>query len=162
MVLSVTLVFLPEPIPTTLYDVLNVGVDGDEIEIIPLNYPMKTPLNVTHQLSLVTHHGYHIRFESRKLQLCKQSSGVVNMRAELRDVFNSEMLLDLCTDSTRSNFSYESVFHTFTLTYQQINRQPAFILGTVRAVKGRPLNGFLLFIGLPFYSRFTLLQTTIT
>ena len=125
---------ISETVPTLIRDIVSIG-DEEKLEISQLNYPMRMPLNVSHQLAIVAPHGSFLSFESKTLKPCPSVNGAA-VRVLLTDVHNASYPLQLCSGSSESHYTYESVFHTLELTYEQVTEGVPIILGRIRALRG--------------------------
>lgn len=132
-------------------DLLFLDTD-DELELIPFNYPHPPPGQLRQQITLLTRHGSYIRHQAASwLKRCSHSSfrPPVSAALILRDTYNNNTEIELCHGNhgnDRPNDSnqpleliiYESLFHTLTIEFVNVDANWSAILGHVKAIQGMP------------------------
>ena len=122
----------------------------DDVELIPFNYPHPPPSKLRHQKTFLTGHGSYIRYRAASwLKRCDYSSfrpAMQPLMVVLRDVYNNNTEIELCqanetaagSVSTKGSdpILYESLFHTLTVEYVNVDGNWSSVFGRVNAVQG--------------------------
>ena len=130
-----------EPIPTLTKDIVELR-PNEEMELVPMNFPHPLPDLVRHRITFVTHHGFKLLFEGAAwLELCDDDGlrpSIGSSSVVLRDTYNNNGTdIELCghgSDATALQF--ESIFHTLTIEYEQIDGKALPILGSIKSIPG--------------------------
>lgn len=124
----------------------------EEVDLVPFNYPHLPPRQLRQRVTLLTHHGSYFRHQAASwLKRCQQDhdrsplgSPAASM-VVLTDPYSNNTEIELCyygNETTPQDGSisvvYESMFHTLTVEYYNIDTNWSAIFGRVKAIQGRP------------------------
>ena len=127
-------------------------LDGNHMmmPLTPLNYPHRPPTQLRHRLTFQTRHGSYIRFQGASW-LTPCPSGVVHSSTPeasiiviLTDHYNQDMTpIELCATANRRkqdvdgmSFLYESIFHSLTVEWINIDANWSSSYGAIGAFTG--------------------------
>ncbi len=116
----------------------------EELELIPFNYPLPPPSQLRQRITLLTSHGTYLRYQAASwLKRCDYSSFRPSVMVVLKDVYNNNTEIELCygneTTVSTEGFAailYESLFHTLTIEYVNVDGNWSAVLGRVTAMQG--------------------------